>query len=92
MEWFLFYVIDKIVFKLSGNTIVSYLMTIAFIFIGFVLPAVNPIGKGSLYQLLEIGGISSFVIMVIMEMLLIIVLFSTNKHIKKERCFHGISN
>ena len=94
MEWFLFYVIDKIVFKLSGNTIVSYLMTIAFIFIGFVLPAVNPIGKGSLYQLLEIGGkgISSFVIMVILEMLLIIVLFSTNKHIKKERCFHGISN
>ena len=94
MEWFLFYVIDKIVFKLSGNTIVSYLMTIAFIFIGFVLPAVNPIGKGSLYQLLEIGGkgISSFVIMVILEMLLIIILFSTNKHIKKERCFHGISN
>lgn len=94
MEWFLFYVIDKIIFKLSNSTIASYLMTLAFIFIGFVLPGFNPIGKGSLYQLLEIGGkgISSFVIMAIFEMALIIVLFSTNKHLTKEKSFHGNSN
>ncbi|MBQ2155705.1 MAG: hypothetical protein II438_04680, partial [Clostridiales bacterium] len=66
---------------------------IAFIFIGFVLPAVNPIGKGSLYQLLEIGakGSLSFVLMAVLEMILIIVLFNTNKHLK-ERSSHGISN
>lgn len=94
MEWFLFYVIDKILFKLSNSTIASYLITIASIFIGFVLPGFNPIGKGSLYQLLEIGGkgLSSFVIMAILEMVLIIVLFSTNKHLTKERGFHGNSN
>lgn len=94
MEWFLFYVIDKILFRLSNSTIASYLMTIAFIFIGFVLPGFNPIGKGSLCQLLEIGGkgISSFVIMAIFEMVLIIVLFSTNKHLTKEKGFHGNSD
>ena len=93
MEWFLFYAIDKILFKLTNSTIASYLITIAFIFIGFVLPAVNPIGKGSLYQLLEIGakGSLSFVLMAVLEMILIIVLFNTNKHLK-ERSSHGISN
>ena len=93
MEWFLFYAIDKILFKLTNSTIASYLITIAFIFIGFVLPAVNPIGKGSLYQLLEIGGKGSmsFVLMAVLEMILIIVLFNTNKHLK-ERSSHGISN
>ena len=93
MEWFLFYAIDKILFKLTNSTIASYLITIAFIFIGFVLPAVNPIGKGSLCQLLEIGakGSLSFVLMAVLEMILIIVLFNTNKHLK-ERSSHGISN
>lgn len=93
MEWFLFYAIDKILFKLTNSTIASYLITIAFIFAGFVLPAVNPIGKGSLYQLLEIGGkgILSFVLMAVLEMILIIILFNTNKHLK-ERGLHGISN
>ena len=93
MEWFLFYAIDKIIFKLTNSTIASYLITIAFIFAGFVLPAVNPIGKGSLYQLLEIGGKGtlSFVLMAVLEMILIIILFNTNKHLK-ERGLHGISN
>ena len=93
MEWVLFYVIDKTVFKLTNSTIASYLATMAFIFTGFILPAVNPIGKGSLYQLLEIGakGSLSFVLMAVLEMILIIVLFNTNKHLK-ERSSHGISN
>lgn len=93
IEWILFYVIDKTIFNLSNNTIVSYLITIAFIFIGFIRPTLNPIGKGSLYQLLEIGdkSILSFVTMVIIEILITIVLFSKNKHIK-ENSFHGNSN
>lgn len=93
IEWFLFYILDKTVFKLSNNTIVSYLATIAFIFSGFLFPTFNPIGKGSLYQLLEIGSRSalSLVFMVVLELAVLIILFSTNKHIK-EKSFHGIGN
>ena len=93
VEWFLFYVVDTTIFKLTNNTIASFLITIAFILIGFILPTVNPIGKGSLYQLLEIGSTSvlRFALMVIMEILVIAVLFNTNKHLK-ERGFHGSSN
>ena len=94
MEWVLFYVIDKTVFKLTNSTIASYLATMAFIFTGFILPAENPVGKGSLCQLLEIGGkgVLSIAFMVMMEIILITALFCTNKFFKKEKCLHGNSN
>jgi hypothetical protein len=94
MEWVLFYVIDKTVFKLTNSTIASYLATIAFIFTGFILPAENPVGKGSLCQLLEIGGkgVLSIAFMVMTEIILITALFCSNKLFKKEKCLHGNSN
>ena len=94
MEWVLFYVIDKTVFKLTNSTIASYLATMAFIFTGFILPAENPVGKGSLCQLLEIGGkgVLSIAFMVMTEIILITALFCTNKLFKKEKCLHGNSN
>lgn len=93
IEWFLFYVLDKTIFNLSNNSIISYLATIAFVFSGFIFPTLNPIGKGSLYQLLEIGdrSILSFIFMFVLEITVLIILFNTNKHLKEKK-IHGISN
>ncbi|MCQ2472641.1 MAG: hypothetical protein MJ098_00670 [Saccharofermentans sp.] len=93
IEWFLFYTLDRTAFKLSKNTIISYLASLAFVFSGFLFPTLNPIGKGSLYQLLEIGSrsIFSFVFLIVLEVSVLLILININKHIK-EKGFHGISN
>lgn len=93
IEWFFFYIFDRTVFKLSNNTIISYLATLGFVFIGFLFPSFNPVGKGSLYQLFEIGSNSVlyFVFMLVLEVTILIILVNINKHLK-EKSFHGIRN
>lgn len=93
VEWYLFYIIDRIICKLSNNNIVSYVISISFILVGFICPSVNPIGKGSLYQLLELEGnnLAVTIAAVIVELLLIISFVNTNK-LMKEKCIYGISH
>ena len=93
IEWYLFYVIDRFIFKRLNNNIISFIISISLILIGFIIPSYNPIGKGSLYQLLELGNdnmaflIASFTA----ELIVIIVYLNLNKQ-KKEKCLYGISN
>lgn len=87
IEWILFYLIDKTMFKLSKNTLVSFLVAILFIFVGFVFPSVNPIGKGSLYQLLEKNnnGMANLTVMIGIEVLGVIIICIINRSLKEKR-------
>ena len=93
IEWFFFYVFDRYIFKLTNNTVASYLVSLSLIMIGFLMPTFNPIGKGSLYQLLELDGDNlSFMIALFFVELLVIVFSENYQNQKKEKYFHGISN
>ena len=95
IEWFVFYFVDRLIFRLTRNTIVSFISSLLLYSLGFISPCVNPVGKGSLYQLFEIAGENGqsrlFVIMLISILTLAIVII-TNVIKKETNLYEFTSN
>ena len=59
VEWFILLRIDRLLLRTTGNSIVSYVVTMLFYLPGFINPFLSPAGKGGAYQIFELMSIHS---------------------------------
>jgi hypothetical protein len=97
IEWMLLYAINKTIYSISHSCITAYILTMAAYIPGFLFGAYYPLGKGSLYQVLEILdsiGESGIVLVIGINLVLVIFLYVVPvlAFRLKRRCAYECSN
>lgn len=97
IEWMLLYAINKTIYSISHSCITAYILTMAAYIPGFLFGAYYPLGKGSLYQVLEILdsiGESGIVLVIGINLVLVIFLYVVPVLVfrLKRRCAYECSN
>ena len=97
IEWMILYSMNKMIYSISNSCITAYILTMAAYIPGFLLGSYYPLGKGSLYQVLEILdriGESGIVFVIGINLVLVIFLYVVPVLVfrLKRRCAYECSN
>jgi hypothetical protein len=97
IEWMILYSMNKMIYSISHSCITAYILTMAAYIPGFLFGAYYPLGKGSLYQVLEILdsiGESGIVLVIGINLVLVIFLYVVPvlAFRLKRRCAYECSN
>ena len=84
IEYYLILQADRLIYSLSGNTIAAFILSFVLYVPGLLIGNTWPIGKGSAYQLLELGS-SSDVRMSVVLVLYVALVVMTDVIIRNKR-------
>ena len=54
VEWFILLRVDRLILRATGNSIISYAVTMLLCLTGFISDFISPAGKGGAYQIFEL--------------------------------------